>query len=62
MSETRVKLDQRERQFNDLKAQGCTSTIVMANLENQIGLLRIEVAEEELELAKENLKPFFTNY
>jgi hypothetical protein len=34
----------------------------MANLENQIGLLRIEVMEEDLELAKENLKPFFTNY
>jgi hypothetical protein len=62
MSKTRVKLDQRERQFNDLKAQGCTSTIVMANLENQVGLLRIEVAKEELELAKENLKPFFTNF
>lgn len=62
MSETRVKLDQREQSFNDLYTQGCRSSIVMANLENQIGLLRIEVAEEELELAKENLKPFFTNY
>ena len=62
MSETRVKLDQREQSFNDLYAQGCRSSIVMGNLENQIGLLRIEVAEEELELAKENLKPFFTNY
>ena len=62
MSKTKVKLDQRERQFSDLYAQGCRSSIVMGNLENQIGLLRIEVAEEELELAKENLKPFFTNY
>tara|TARA_R110000824_G_scaffold396522_1_gene598044 strand:+ start:155 stop:343 length:189 start_codon:yes stop_codon:yes gene_type:complete len=62
MSETRVRLDQRERQFKDLYAQGCRSSIVMANLENQIGLLRIEVMEEDLELAKENLKPFFTNY
>ena len=62
MSETRVRLDQRERQFKDLYTQGCRSSIVMANLENQIGLLRIEVMEEDLELAKENLKPFFTNY
>jgi hypothetical protein len=60
MKELKEQLKQKENSFKELREAGCVSSHVMGNLQHQIGALRIEIAEINLQEAKDNFKPFTT--